>query len=293
LAIIVVGGESQVGVQIALACGSEQCLTTSRRDHSDRRVDLFYPQQAAEVVSAICDEFDVRTIFIAAGATNVDWCETHEKEALAANGESPGLIARVANRNRMRVVYFSTDYVFDGNAGPYDESAEPNPINAYGKTKLIGEKRVLDECVSSLVVRSTWVYGTDHKRRNFMYRVLDHDYAQAPLEVSAAEYGTPTWNRDLALAAVLLDRAGCEGVFHVAGPEQLSRYRFASVVKNAFNCAGVIRPSGHSPALGFSARRPVWGGLVSERLPRAIPDFNATDIQSVLDQILAKPYEPS
>lgn len=285
MAILIVGGESQVALQIAEMYGQNQCLTTSRRKNADRRVDLFVPEQAALAVSEICDRNEVSTIIIAAGATNVDWCETHAEEAYAANSHAPRLIAKAASARRIRVVYFSTDYVFDGDSGPYDESAKPNPINVYGQTKLLGEAGVMEECASSLVVRSTWVYGEDPKRRNFMYRVLDHDYAESSLNVSGVEQGSPTWNKDLAVATFFLVRAGCEGCFHVAGPEQMTRLQFAGAIRKAMGGLSGVRPNASQAFSGALTRRPVLGGLVSERLPRVLPSFNSMDIQSVLDQL--------
>jgi dTDP-4-dehydrorhamnose reductase len=146
----------------------------------------------------------------AAALTDVDGCERDPDAAFAVNACGTDHVCAAASR----VVYLSTDYVFDGGKdGPYDEDDEPAPINAYGRSKLAGERAVL-RSRRNLVVRTSWVYG---EGRNFVRSIVRAAHEGRELRVVADQHGRPTAACDLAAALAALVETDVAGIVHVAG----------------------------------------------------------------------------
>src|SRR5712671_4234335 len=136
----------------------------------------------------------------AAAYTAVDAAETDETAALAVNAEAPQVLAVEAKKLGALLIHFSTDYVFDGSKNtPYVESDSPNPLNAYGRTKLAGEEAIRNSGVSHLILRTSWVYATHG--RNFLRAILRLATEREELKIVDDQLGAPTCASDLAEAA--------------------------------------------------------------------------------------------
>ena len=141
-----------------------------------------------------------RLVINAAAYTAVDAAETDQANASAVNTEAPRLLALEAKKLGAILVHFSTDYVFDGSKDtPYVESDSPNPLNAYGRTKLAGEQAIRDSGVAHLIFRTSWVYATHG--RNFLLTILRLATEREELKVVDDQFGAPTCAFDLAQAA--------------------------------------------------------------------------------------------
>src|SRR5690606_27945375 len=137
----------------------------------------------------------------AAAYNAVDRAEQERARAFAVNAQGPLNLARAANRADARLVHVSTDYVFDGRSErPYDEQAIPNPLNAYGESKLQGEQWVLQEQPHALVVRTAWVYSAQGS--NFVTAMLRAARQGKPVRVVDDQTGAPTFAGDLAKAII-------------------------------------------------------------------------------------------
>ena len=148
-----------------------------------------------------------------AALTNVDECERERDRAFNVNSRGTANVVAAVD-GRARVVYVSTDYVFDGrDDGEYAESDRPGPLNVYGESKMEGEMLVRRHA-DHLVVRTSWVYGPG---RNFVATILGAARAGRELRVVDDQVGRPTWARDLALGLVELIRLETTGIVHVAG----------------------------------------------------------------------------
>lgn len=146
----------------------------------------------------------------AAAMTNVDACEADPESAGAVNERGTGNVAAAARAAGAKVIFVSTDYVFAGDAAPYDEDDAPGPLNVYGRTKLAGERSLDPE--RDLVVRTSWVFGDG---RNFVRTILR---AAGPLRVVDDQVGRPTGAPMLArVIAELVERPEATGRLHVAG----------------------------------------------------------------------------
>ncbi|MGW7257266.1 dTDP-4-dehydrorhamnose reductase [Streptomyces sp. NPDC054834] len=206
-----------------------------------------------------------------AAYTAVDDAETDEARALAINGDGPRLLARACAEHGARLVHVSTDYVFSGETRgtPYPEDHPPAPRTAYGRTKLAGERAVLEELPgASAVVRTAWLYGVHG--RSFVRTMLELEGRRDTLDVVDDQRGQPTWSADVAariadLGAELHRDTGAHGVFHATGSGEASWYELA---REVFRLAGAdpdrVRPT-DSRAFIRPAPRPAYSALGHDR----------------------------
>jgi dTDP-4-dehydrorhamnose reductase len=158
-------------------------------------LDLREPEKIRQVMR----NAKPRLVVNAAAYTAVDAAETDEANALAVNGEAPGLLAEEAKRLGAMLVHFSTDYVFDGSKkAPYVETDPPNSLNAYGRTKLAGEQAIRTSGADHLIFRTAWIYATHG--RNFLLTILRLATEREELKIVRDQVGAPTCAADIAAA---------------------------------------------------------------------------------------------
>ncbi|MGE5722833.1 MAG: dTDP-4-dehydrorhamnose reductase [Sphingomonadales bacterium] len=201
-----------------------------------------FPAFAARPALDLADEASIRRaiaehpapiVVNAAAYTAVDQAEAEAALAERINAAAAGTLAQAAADAGARLIHVSTDYVFDGrSAYPYDESVEPAPINAYGRSKLAGEEAVRAALPAHAIVRSSWVYSPFG--RNFVRTMLDLGASRDLLRVVDDQVGTPTSALDLADALLAIARAWRDGsdtglgeIYHVAGSGETSWAGFA------------------------------------------------------------------
>ncbi len=167
-------------------------------------------------------------VFYPAGFTWVNGCERDPARAYAANLEEPLNLARTAAALGARFVYFSTDYVFDGVSGPYNEESPTNPLSVYGRAKRDAERALADELGDShLNIRTSWVFGPERQGKNFAYQLARALGDGQRLISPGDQISSPSYGPDVARAVVLLAEARQSGMIHVAGPEIIDRTAFA------------------------------------------------------------------
>jgi len=200
-------------------------------------LDLCAPEQIRQIMRSANPQLVVN----AAAYTAVDAAETDEANALAVNAEAPRLLALEAKKIRAMLVHFSTDYVFDGlKKAPYVETDPPNPLNAYGRTKLAGEEAIRDSGAAHLIFRTSWVYATHG--RNFLLTILRLATEREELKIVADQVGAPTCALDLAeatariLTGMIIDDQSqfaspeTGGTYHITAAGQTSWYEFAKAI---------------------------------------------------------------
>ena len=165
----------------------------------------------------------------ATGYTDVDGCESAQKECLAVNAEAVLNIAVSCRKKNIRIVHFSTDYVFDGSSSePYKEDHSCYPLNVYGTSKLAGENYLRGLSDNYILIRTAWLYGKNGK--NFVRTILDKAATTDKLEVVDDQIGSPTYTRDLAVAVDLLLERNIKGVFHITNRGSCSWFQFAQKI---------------------------------------------------------------
>jgi dTDP-4-dehydrorhamnose reductase len=277
--ILVVGASGQVGTQVLRLLPPGTAIPTSRHAEKPGWMTL----DLATVSEADADElvrrFEIAAIYCTGAMTHVDGCESTPELARRINCEGPAILAASAAKRGARFVYFSTDYVFNGQNGPYAEDAPGDPICAYGSSKWQGELAVRDAHPTALVIRTTTVYGPDLNGRNFLYSLRKGLADTKPFRVPADQISTPTYNLDLAAAVVALAESGAQGVFHVAGPDVVSRLEFArrAVVAMGLDPANLLGVS--TADLVQIAARPLRGGLLTGKLKAYLPRLRMRGIE--------------
>jgi dTDP-4-dehydrorhamnose reductase len=263
--VVVTGAGGMLGgdvVAIARAQGHE--VAAFDRDS----LDVTDP---ARVERAIARERPGAVINCAAW-TNVDGAEEHERDAELVNGEGAHFVADAAAKVDAKVVYVSTDYVFNGQKdGPYTENDDTDPINAYGRTKLAGERATALAAKRSFIVRTSWLFGP--RGGNFVETMLRVGAGGGPVVVVHDQVGCPTYTGHLAAGLVRLIDSDAYGIHHMAGSGSCSWYEFAMEI---FRQAEVVTRvmSSTSDMMDRPATRPANSVLASGRTaPIRLPEW--------------------
>lgn len=221
-------------------------------------------------VKECMDEVRPNVVFVPAALTNVDYCETNESETKARNVTPIIQIAGLCARMGALLVYYSTDYVFDGTAGPYDEDAPVGPISVYGRSKAEAEEAILASGTRYLILRTSWVFGWDRGSKNFAMHVWQRLSAGETIPVADDQVSNPTLADYLAEVSLRLVQAGQEGAINVAGHDWITRSTFAQRLAVCFLLdPDLVRPVS-TEELGQAARRPLQAGLATKRLEHSL-----------------------
>jgi dTDP-4-dehydrorhamnose reductase len=225
-------------------------------------LDITDAANVARIVAAA----DPAAIVNCAAWTDVDGAEAHEAQAQRVNGDGPGHVARAAAEIGARLIHLSTDYVFDGRRDDLWLESDPvAPLQAYGRTKLAGERAVAAANPDHAIVRAGWLFGAGG--RNFADTMLGLIAERDEVEVVADQAGRPTWTGHLAPALVeLAERRGDVGVFHAAGPGQCTWYEFAVEIAHRAKLPARVVPT-TSARFARPAARPAYSVLGTEREP--------------------------
>ncbi|MCO6466208.1 MAG: SDR family oxidoreductase [Bradyrhizobiaceae bacterium] len=203
------------------------------------------------------------TIINLAAHTNVDGCETDKVLAWKLNTTLVENLVRLARTADSHLIQLSTDYVFDGERGPYTEADVPSPINYYGKSKLAGENIIASSGIDASIIRTNVVYGPLPSRPDFVHWIL-HNYEQGlPSRVASDQYSNPTYVDDLAEVILHLVHSRRTGTYHVGGADYVSRYEFAQRIAKVFKLDEDMLQPVPTSELQQTARRPLRAGLVS------------------------------
>ena len=224
-------------------------------------------------------------IIIHCGAlTHVDYCEDHQNDSFNQTVESTRRIVDYCTQNRIKLVYISTDYVFDGINGPYFESAEVNPINVYGKHKLAAEELV-KKLEKYLIVRITNVYGEEARSKNFISSLVSliKSNEERILKLPFDQYATPTYAGDIAKMIYMLLSENKEGLYNLSSTDYYNRYQLAKKIKSYFGSQNQLKLEPISTSnLKQKANRPLNGGLVNVKFLNEFPDFEFTNVDKFI-----------
>ncbi|MCS6298044.1 MAG: dTDP-4-dehydrorhamnose reductase [Nitrospira sp.] len=252
--IVITGAQGQLGTDL------QQVLQGHRLTLLDLpNFDLTHPACGRLIIEAEPD------VVIHAGAhTDVDGAERDPGLAMAINADGTERVARAAAQIGARLIYISTDYVFDGRGTrPYVETDQTNPVSAYGVSKCAGEERALANCDNTLVVRTAWLYGLHGK--NFVKTML-HLAAERPtLKVVADQQGCPTFAEDLARMIAQLVTHPVRGILHVTNEGHCTWHEFATEIMRRYGHDVPVEPI-TTADMPRPAKRPAYSVLSAERL---------------------------
>ena len=259
----VTGAQGMLGAELV----SQLAAAGIAHAATDRDVDI----TDYEAVQRFGAEHTFDWIVNCAAYTAVDRAEADEAKAYTLNAEGAFNLAAAAQQSGARILQVSTDYVFGGNEpGPFDELAPHAPVNAYGRTKALGERFVLEQCEKSVVLRTAWLHAPG--RPCFVETMLRHMRAGQSLQVVSDQRGAPTYVGHLAQAMIALLQPACDahGTYHFTNVGTCTWYDFAVEIQKQALAAGLLeRETSLVPipteAYPTAAKRPANSVLVQRR----------------------------
>jgi dTDP-4-dehydrorhamnose reductase len=276
LTILLFGCNGQVGSELQKTLPSLGNLIAVDRQHRQFCGDFTKPEAIAETIRQIKPDVIVN----AAAYTSVDKAESEPELASLVNAQTPGILAKEAEKNGAWLVHYSTDYVFDGSGmQPWRESDTPNPLNVYGASKLQGERNIIANCSKHIILRTSWVFAA--QGNNFPKTMLRLAQERDTLSVVDDQIGAPTSAKLLAeLTADIIPRLmqdeSLAGLYHAAAAGETTWYGYARFVIDCARKYGVsikvkdenIRPVG-SDEFPTPAKRPANSRLDTRKFREA------------------------
>jgi len=221
-------------------------------------------------VRACVERHRPAAIFLTAALTHVDYCEDHPDEAFAINVEGPHAVAEAGRALGAQVVFYSTEYVFDGKAGPYNEEDAPSPLSVYGQSKLAAERAICDIIENALILRTAVVFGWDSNSKNFAMQVYHKVRAGEQMTIPMDQFGNPTLAEYLAEMSLALAQRGARGIVNVVGKDLVTRSEFARALVKLYEGSPDLVVPVPTESLKQKAARPLYGGLRTEKLERLV-----------------------
>lgn len=201
-----------------------------------------------------------------AAYTAVDKAESDRERAMLVNGEAVGVLAAVCAQHDTRFVHISTDYVFDGlSPEPYTEADAPNPVNAYGQSKLKGEQLCMANNPSAVIIRTAWVYS--EFGHNFVKTMLRLLREKSSINVVSDQIGAPTYAADLAAAILKIVNGGIwiPGIYHYSNAGRISWFDFAIAIRELIGSSCTVNPI-TTAEYPTAAKRPSFSLLNAEKI---------------------------
>lgn len=201
-----------------------------------------------------------------AAMTNVDGCETDRNGAWLVNVDFVDCIAKVAYELNSKLIHISTDYIFDGNNGPYREFDQPNPISWYGYTKFIGETKTEMDGLNSCILRTNVVYGNStYGKSDFVKWVINELRNNRKIKIVSDQYSNPTITDDIAIAVYKVIKLDKKGIYNIGGSDYCDRYSFAKKIAKSFELDCSLIHTIQTKELNQPAERPLKSGLVIDK----------------------------
>jgi len=218
-------------------------------------------------VYEVINKYDPDIIVNLAAYTNVDGCENKRELAWNVNVKGTQHLLEVVRVKKIKFIQISSDYIFDGQNGPYDELAIPNPINYYGRTKLGAENAVRGSVNPWVILRTNVLYGASSiSKASFVNWVVRSLNEGIHIRVVHDQWGNPTWTGGLAEAIKMAIILNVQGIFNYGGAEFLSRFEFAKKIANVFGLDVSLITSISTEELNQKAQRPIKSGLITDKI---------------------------
>lgn len=227
-----------------------------------------------------------QVIINAAAYTDVDGCEIHKDKARAVNVGGVKNLVNLCREQKIKLIQFSTDYIFNGEDGPYSEDDPPDPVSFYGETKLESEKIIKESGIEFLIIRTNVLYGFGKNvKPNFLIWLLEKLSRNEKIQIVTDQFNNPTLADNLSLCILEMVKKNTSGTYHIAGSEYLSRYDFAIKVANKFNFdKNNILPT-KTELLQQKAKRPYRGGLKIDKA-QSILETKLLSVNQALEYLI-------
>ena len=274
--ILLTGSNGLLGqklVQLILDRGEYELIATARGENRLPMLDGNGIYRSLDVtdrdeVQRSVHEFKPDYVIHTAAMTNVDQCETEREGCWKLNVDAVQYLAEACQAHGTRLIHISTDFIFDGENGPYDESARANPLSYYGESKLAAEELLLaSQNLQFAIARTVLVYGIAHdmSRSNIILWVKNSLENHKPIKVVDDQWRTPTLAEDLALGCYLMVKHNATGIFNISGSNLLTPYDMAVQTADFFGLDKSFMTRADSSTFTQPAKRPAKTGFVIEK----------------------------
>ncbi|NBA88754.1 sugar nucleotide-binding protein [Emticicia sp. CRIBPO] len=226
-------------------------------------LDITSEQEIREAIETIKPHIIIHT----AAMTNVDQCEVEKEDCWAQNVKSVEYLAEACQKHDVFLLHLSTDFIFDGADGPYDETAEPNPVSFYGWSKYAAEKILLHSKVRWAIARTVLVYGIAHdmSRSNVILWVKSSLENGKNIKVVTDQWRTPTLAEDLAKGCILIAEKEAEGIFNISGKDFLTPFEMAQKAAAYFGLDQSLMEPVDASTFTQTAKRPARTGFILDK----------------------------
>lgn len=265
--IIITGANGMLGQRAVEYYSSKENVELLATSGEDKSVidsvdyiscDIKYRENIKKVINDYCPDFIIHT----AAFTNVDLSEKMREDAWKINVKGVEFIAEAARAIDAQIIHISTDYIFDGKNGPYDENDLPNPIGYYGRTKLASENALKISGTLFTILRTNVLYGIAlNSRPDFVRWVINSLSRHEKVRIVKDQINNPTFIDDLVQAINKIIEFRKTGVYNIGGKEFLSRYEFTNRIAEFFNLNKNLITPITTEELNQPARRPLKSGL--------------------------------
>jgi dTDP-4-dehydrorhamnose reductase len=294
--VLVTGANGLLGTKVieqSLARADIEIVSTSRGSCQNRYLGSF-PFSPLDItdgdaVKRVLSEHQPDVIIHTAAMTNVDGCETNREEAWAINVNGTENVARACQAVGARLVHLSSEYVYDGTAGPYRETDRVNPLGWYAKTKWESEKRVRAIVDNAVIGRTTVIVGqAPHVRPNFVLWLVNQLRSGRRANIVVDQIGSPTLADNLAEMVLALALSDVRGVYHTAGDTVIGRYDYALLIADVFDLDTQLLVPITTAELKQPAPRPLKAGLLMEKFKRDFPNVHVLTAREGVEAIKAQ-----
>lgn len=246
---------------IASSRGKDRFGAVRGYDYVD--LDITHHEQVLKTV----ERYRPAVIINTAAMANVDACEREPEKSYEVNVAAVANLVAICERKNIHLIHLSTDFVFDGKEGPYEEDDLPNPVNIYGKHKVAAEELIQKATCPWSIVRTILVYGVlrDLSRSNIVLWAKNALESGEQIRVVNDQWRMPTLAEDLAQACLTIARRNATGIYHISGKDMFSIYEIVEAVAAHYDLDTSSMSKEKSAALGQDARRPKRTGFILDK----------------------------
>ena len=252
---------------IATSKGKNRSTFTDGYEYLE--MDITDGEQVAEIIEKTRPNAIIHT----AAMTNVDTCEDEKDLAYQLNVTAVQTLVSLCQKHKIPLIHLSTDFIFDGKNGPYDELAEPNPLSYYGETKLAAEEIIKKANCNWTILRTIIVYGivSDMSRSNIVLWAKGALEKGKPLNIVNDQWRMPTLAEDLADCCLLAVKHNAQGIFNASGKDMMSISELVARVADFWNLDKSLINEISAATLNQTAKRPAKTGFI---LDKAMTELN-------------------
>ena len=283
--ILITGAFGQLGTSLCEVLSNKSILATGRvmtltEKYHCMELDITNQENVKELIR----NYKPDIIIHLAAMTDVDGCEKNPETAFEIN---VGATENLLKNFNGKFIYVSTDYVFDGEEGPYYEDDKVNPVSVYGRTKLYGENLVQESDLEWIILRSNIIFSyNDRTKASFVNWVVDSLKKKQMITVVNDQWNNPTWTNDLAnVMSMMIEKNIC-GIYHYGGGDFLNRYEFAKMIASAFSLNRELIKPITTLELNWLAQRPLKSGLYTNKIELDL-GIEPLPIQKALDKMVS------